>query len=101
MLAAHHHAFDDSLAAIKELVFYGRLPDFRGHRSRDLRIRHLVRAGLSRPLAEALDLAARVHDPLRAGEERVADRADFRLELLARRPGRERVPAHAGDDRIL
>src|SRR5712692_1585930 len=62
---------------------------------------HLVAAGLRRPLTETLDLAAGVHDPLGAREERMAHRADLGLELFARRPGRERVPAHAGDDRVF
>src|SRR6266481_5319962 len=61
----------------------------------------LVAAGLRRPLAEPLDLAARVDDPLGAGEERMAHGADLGLELLASRASRERVPARAGDDRVF
>src|SRR5437588_9062746 len=53
------------------------------------------------PLVEALDLAAGVDDALLAGEEGVAGGADLGLELLAHRPGRERVSAHAGDDRVF
>src|SRR5438477_13178637 len=65
-----------------------------------VRQRHLG-SGLSSPLAEPLDLPARVHDPLRPCEERVADGADLGLQLLARGTGRERVPARAGDDRVF
>src|SRR6202171_4148638 len=100
-LAAHHYALDHSLAAIEEwrLGFTRRLERSR-FRSGYLRGGHLG-PGLSSPLAEPLDLTAGVHDPLRAREERVADGADLGLELLARRPGRERVPAYAGDDRVF
>src|SRR5439155_4903670 len=65
-----------------------------------LRVRHL-HPGLSSPLPEPLDLSAGVHDALRAREERMADGADLRLELLARGTGRERVPACAGHDRVF
>src|SRR6266581_3009751 len=65
-----------------------------------LRLRHLY-PGLSSPLPEPLDLAARVHDPLRAREERMADGADLGLQLLTRGTGREGVPARAGDDRVF
>src|SRR5207237_651926 len=57
--------------------------------------------GLSSPLAEPLDLPARVDDALRAREERVAHGADLGLQLLARGSGRERVPARAGHDRVF
>src|SRR6266849_3158449 len=83
-LAAHHHAFDYRLSAIEERLFLWRRNSLR---SGSLRQRHLVAAGLRRPLTKTLDLAARVHDPLGAGEERVAHRADLGLELFARRLG--------------
>src|SRR5262249_48166187 len=74
-----------------------------GLRSGYLREGHLSAGfdGPLSPLPEALDLSAGVHDPLRAREERVADGADLGLELLARRAGREGVPARAGDDRVF
>src|ERR1700730_4836123 len=62
--------------------------------------RGAARRYLRRALVEALDLAAGVDDALLAREEGVAGGADLGLELLAHRPGRERVPAHAGDDRV-
>src|SRR6266403_1532908 len=65
-----------------------------------VRDRHLD-LGLSSPLAEPLDLSAGVHDPLRAREERVADRADLGLELFACRAGRERVSTRASHDRVF
>src|SRR6266508_5707900 len=67
---------------------------------RRVRQRHL-NPGLSSPLAEPLDLSARVHDPLRAREEGVADGADLGLQLLARGSRGEGVPARAGDDRVF
>src|SRR2546430_15069469 len=56
---------------------------------------------LGGPLAEALDLPARVHDSLRPGEERVAHGADLGLELFASRARPERVSTHAGDERVF
>src|SRR5712692_6824069 len=124
-LAAHHHAFDDSLAAIEKRLFTSPLagevgfpsllagkvarlacePGRRGGfvyrlRRGRFRRRHL-RPGLSSPLAEPLDLPARVNDPLRAREEWVAYGADLGLQLLARGTRRESVPASAGDDRVF
>src|SRR2546430_17145120 len=65
-----------------------------------LRLRHLY-PGLSSPLPEPLDLAARVHDPLRTREERMADGADLGLQLLTRGTGRAGVPERAGDVRVF
>src|SRR5581483_6051822 len=53
------------------------------------------------PALEPLDAAARVHQLLLAGVERVALRADVDVQLGLRRAGLERVPArarHRGDD---
>src|SRR2546430_2020045 len=61
----------------------------------------LARRDLRCSLVEALHLAAGVDDALLAGEEGVAVGADLGLELLARGAGRERVAAHAGDDRVF
>src|SRR5882672_2996872 len=58
--------------------------------------------GLALPLAlELLDHAGGVDELLLAGVERVAVRADFDGDLLARGAGRERVPAAAGDERLF
>src|SRR5258708_25049887 len=112
MLPGNHTAFDHRLTAVEERLLWlrrlrrsrlasplcGEVLALRGEGRwrpryrRRLRLGHLA-PGLSSPLAEPLDLAAGVHDPLRAREERVADGADLGLELLARRPGRERVSA--------
>src|SRR4029077_14158189 len=99
LLAAHHHALYDGLTAIEERLVLG----FRGSlRGGCLRQAHLC-PGLDfrSPLAEPLHLSARVDDALRAREERVAHGADLGLELLARRSGREGIPARAGDDRVF
>jgi len=95
-LAAHHHALDDRLTPVEERLFLG---GYQLRRGDVLRERHL--SGLGGPLAEALDLSARVNDELCPCEEGVAHRADFGLELFASRARRERVSAHASDERVF
>src|SRR5207302_9044815 len=58
-------------------------------------------AGFGRPLSEALDLAAGVHDPLRPRVEGMAGGANLRPQLLAGRARGEGIPADAVNDRVL
>src|SRR5919109_1925074 len=83
--AAHHHAFEDGLAA-------------------DGRVTHPAwlalagAAGLLEPALEALDAAARVDELLLAGVEGVAGRADLDVKLGLRGPRLKLVAARAAND---
>src|SRR5574337_659442 len=57
--------------------------------------------GLLEPALEALDATARIDELLLPGVERVAVRADLDVELGARRPRHEGVPAAAVHGREL
>src|SRR6476469_10957989 len=84
--AAHHHAFEHGLAAIRDAHRPGLLPA-------------AGTAGLLETALEALDPTAGIHELLLARVERVAVGADLDVELRLRRAGRELVAARAGDVR--
>src|SRR5262249_18543235 len=90
------------LAPVEEAVPWSRCARRRGRfvRRHGRRLRRLPRR-FRRPLAEALDLAPGVDNPLRARVEGMARGADLGLELFLGRAGREGVSTDAGDDRVF
>src|SRR3954465_3278462 len=82
--AAHHHAFEHGLTAIRD----AHRPGF---------LSAAGAAGLLETTLEALDPTAGIHELLLARIERVALRADLDVQLLLGGARRELVPAGAGD----